>query len=61
MSDIERWLTDLPFSERYPFYTRANAGEVLPHAVSPLAFSTVWRQGKGTKIHSSKLLLSFAR
>ena len=43
--DADRWFIDLPFSERYPFYTRANAGEVLPHPASPLAFSTVWMRG----------------
>ncbi len=42
---MDRWLTDLPFSERYPFYTRANAGEVLPQPASPLGFSTSWVQG----------------
>ncbi len=43
--DADRWLIDLPLSERYPFYTRANAGEVLPDPASPLGFSTVWLQG----------------
>ena len=28
--DIDRWITDWEFSSRYPVYTRANAGEVLP-------------------------------
>lgn len=36
------WITDLEISERYPLYTRANAGEVLPDPVSPLSASTVW-------------------
>ncbi len=52
---IDRWLTDLPFSERYPFYTRANAGEVLPHPVSPLGFSTTWRHGTMLGWHDSML------
>lgn len=43
--DIDRWITDLEFSQRHPFYTRANAGEVLPDPVSPLAATTVWMQG----------------
>ncbi|MEM7288302.1 MAG: PEP-utilizing enzyme [Actinomycetota bacterium] len=30
------WFTDHPPSERFPHYTRANAGEVLPTPVSPL-------------------------
>lgn len=36
---IERWITDNEPSERYPIYTRANAGEVYPDPVSPLAGS----------------------
>ena len=31
-----KWFTDHPPSERYPHYTRANAGEVLPTPASPL-------------------------
>jgi rifampicin phosphotransferase len=42
---IDRWITDLEFSERHPFYTRANAGEVLPDPASPLGATTVWTQG----------------
>jgi rifampicin phosphotransferase len=41
----ERWITDSTLSQRYPFYTRANAGEVLPSPASPLGWSTVWEQG----------------
>lgn len=37
--DGEGWVTDRPASERYPIYTRANAGEVYPDPVSPLAGS----------------------
>jgi rifampicin phosphotransferase len=43
--DAERWITDSSPSERYPFYTRANAGEVLPNPASPLGWTTVWAQG----------------
>lgn len=32
----ERWFTDHPPSTRWPHYTRANAGEVLPSPASPL-------------------------
>ena len=32
----DRWFTDHPPSERFPHYTRANAGEVLPTPASPL-------------------------
>ena len=32
-----RWIADYPASARYPTYTRANAGEVMPDPVSPLS------------------------
>jgi rifampicin phosphotransferase len=41
----ERWLTDWDRSERMPFYTRANAGEVLPDPASPLGWTLVFEQG----------------
>lgn len=39
---MDSWITDTPLSDRFPFYTRANAGEVLPHPVSPLAWTLTW-------------------
>jgi len=42
---MERWITDWEPSSRYPVYTRANAGEVLPDPCSPLAWTLVWEQG----------------
>lgn len=39
---VDRWFTDLPPSDRYPLYTRANAGEVLPDPASPLGWNMVW-------------------
>ncbi len=36
---LETWFADLPISEKYPIYTRANAGEVMPDPVSPLCAS----------------------
>ncbi|HUF34069.1 MAG TPA: PEP-utilizing enzyme [Acidimicrobiales bacterium] len=39
MSELERWVTDNEPSEKYPIYTRANAGEVYPDPVSPLSGS----------------------
>jgi len=33
---VDGWITDRPASERYPIYTRANAGEVIPDPMSPL-------------------------
>ncbi|MBY6411573.1 hypothetical protein HQ346_14930 [Rhodococcus sp. BP-252] len=41
----DRWITDWDFSERYPVYTRANAGEVLPDPSSPLNVTLVWNKG----------------
>lgn len=32
----ETWFADLPISEKFPIYTRANAGEVMPDPVTPL-------------------------
>jgi len=39
----DRWITDYTVSSRYPLYTRANAGEVLPDPASPLGVTTVWK------------------
>jgi len=39
------WITDRPPSPRYPLYTRANAGEILPRPVSPLGWTAVWQRG----------------
>lgn len=36
------YLTDWPISERFPHYTRANAGEVMGDPVSPLGWSYGW-------------------
>ncbi len=41
----DRWLTDWQRSLRMPFYTRANAGEVLPDPASPLGWTLVFEQG----------------
>jgi pyruvate,water dikinase len=41
----DRWITDWEPSTKYPVYTRANAGEVLPDPCSPLAWSVVWEPG----------------
>lgn len=38
----DRWITDHHVSSRFPFYTRANAGEVLPDPASPLGWTLVW-------------------
>ena len=36
------YLTDWPISDRFPHYTRANAGEVMGDPVSPLAWTWAW-------------------
>ena len=41
----DRWLTDWRRSPRMPFYTRANAGEVLPDPASPLGWTLVFEKG----------------
>lgn len=41
----ERWITDSNTSERFPFYTRANSGEIAPFPMSPLCWSLVWEHG----------------
>lgn len=41
----DRWITDWPVSERWPHYTRANAGEVLPTPASPLGQQFSWEKG----------------
>lgn len=42
---IERWIVDNEPSERYPIYTRANAGEVYPDPVSPLSATVEFLKG----------------
>ena len=41
----ERWITDSNTSERFPFYTRANSGEIAPFPMSPLCWTIVWERG----------------
>ena len=38
----DRWITDWDQSERFPYYTRANVGEVLPDPSSPLNTTLIW-------------------
>lgn len=38
----DRWIIDWPVSERFPHYTRANAGEVMSDPVSPLSWTLGW-------------------
>lgn len=41
----ERWITDSNTSERFPFYSRANTGEIAPFPMSPLCWRIVWERG----------------
>ena len=42
---IDSWIVDWQRDERLPYYTRANAGEVLPEPASPLGWSLVFEEG----------------
>jgi len=42
---VERWITDWNPSPRFPLYTRANAGEVLPDPCSPLCWTVAFEPG----------------
>lgn len=41
----DRWICDRVTTERFPDYTRGNAGEVLADPVSPLAWTFCWEPG----------------
>jgi len=41
----DRWFTDYEPDQRWPHYTRANAGEVMPSPVSPLCQKFTWDAG----------------
>lgn len=51
--EIQEWMVETALSERYPFYTRANVGEVFPDPVVPLTFSFGFQNG--TVIGGSEL------
>jgi len=36
--EMEPWIVGSKPSERFPFWTRANVGEVFPHPVAPKGF-----------------------
>ncbi len=42
---MEQWITDWEPSERFPLYTRANAGEIMPKPCSPIGWDLVWGTG----------------
>lgn len=39
---VSRWIADNELSQKFPFWTRANVGEVLPHPPSPLGWDLCW-------------------
>jgi len=41
----EKWIADSVPSERFPFYARANVGEIAPTPMSPLSWKLVWEKG----------------
>jgi len=45
MSNVDRWIADNEFDPKYPLWTRANVGEVLPEPPSPLGWDLVWEGG----------------
>jgi phosphohistidine swiveling domain-containing protein len=42
---MNRWITDWEPSERFPVYTRANSGEIVPKPISPIGWDLVWGGG----------------
>ncbi|MEO1061079.1 MAG: PEP-utilizing enzyme [Actinomycetota bacterium] len=42
---MTRWIEDWHYDPRFPFWTRANVGEVLPEPPSPLGWSLVFEPG----------------
>ncbi len=42
---VDRWIIDRAPTERFPDYTRANAGEVLADPVTPLGWTFCWESG----------------
>lgn len=41
----DRWITDWEPSRKFPLYTRANSGEIMPNPCSPLGWDLVWGSG----------------
>ncbi|MEC7844160.1 MAG: PEP-utilizing enzyme [Actinomycetota bacterium] len=53
----EKWFTDYPPSERYPHYTRANAGEVLPTPASPFGQTYGWDNAIGHGFQEASIVM----
>jgi rifampicin phosphotransferase len=45
VTDTVRWIEDHPYGEKTPFWTRANAGEVLPVPPTPASWDLVFGKG----------------
>ncbi len=45
MTTDVRWIADNELTGKWPFWTRANVGEVLPEPPSPLGWDLVWEGG----------------
>lgn len=43
---VSKWMVETGLSETFPFYTRANVGEVFPDPVVPLTFSFAFQDGE---------------
>ncbi|MEM7274562.1 MAG: PEP-utilizing enzyme [Actinomycetota bacterium] len=50
---VDKWMVETALSEQYPFYTRANVGEVFPDPVVPLSFSFAFQDE--TKLGGSEI------
>ncbi|HEX9260731.1 MAG TPA: PEP-utilizing enzyme [Acidimicrobiales bacterium] len=46
---VDRWYVETALSKRWPFYTRANVGEVFPDPVAPASFSFAFQDETGLK------------
>lgn len=46
---VEPWIVETDLSEQYPFYTRANVGEVFPDPVAPSSFSFAFQSARGVE------------
>ncbi len=44
---VEKWIVETDLSQQYPFYTRANVGEVFPDPVAPSSFSFAFESENG--------------
>lgn len=43
---VDKWMVETALSDGYPFYTRANVGEVFPDPVVPMTFAFAFQDGE---------------